>query len=99
MDNQKSGLEFEVVAIATRIDSQFKHIKNGEITAPWPIETVTLRVPLGDAFRDRFQVANLNGPYFGGEDGTFSISIVDPEMQGKFKIGDRVDLLGGLKGK
>ena len=37
--------------------------------------------------------------YFVGDDGTFSIRIVDPEMQGKFKIGDRVDLLGGLKGK
>ena len=42
------GLEFEVVAVETRTDKMFKHQKKGEIVAPWPIETVTLRVPFED---------------------------------------------------
>ena len=42
------GLEFEVVAVATRTDSQYKHLKKGEVVAPWPIENVTLRVPFSD---------------------------------------------------
>jgi hypothetical protein len=94
-----TGLEFEVTAISTSIDSQFKHLKDGEPTAPWPIETITLRTPFDDAFCDRFRVANMDGAYFVGDDGTFSIRIVDPEMQGKLKIGDRIDLLKALIAK
>ena len=91
------GLEFEVVAVETRTDKMFKHQKKGEVVAPWPIETVTLRVPFEDnGFEEAFRVANLDGAYYVGNDGTFCIRIVDPEMQGTLKIGDRVDLLKGL---
>ena len=92
-----AGLEFEVVAVETRTDSTHKHMKQGEVTAPWPIETITLRLPFDDeGFTENFRVANLSCPYYVGDDGTFSVRIVDPEMQGKFKIGDRVDILKGL---
>ena len=94
------GLEFEVVAVETRTDSQYKHLKKGEPVAPWPVETVTLRVPFSDdGFLENFRVANMDGAYYVGNDGTFDVRIVDPEMQGKLKIGDRVDLLKGLTAK
>ena len=35
----------------------------------------------------------MDGAYYVGSDGTFDVRIVDPEMQGRFKIGDRIDLL------
>ena len=41
----------------------------------------------------------MDGAYYVGNDGTFDVRIVDPEMQGKLKIGDRVDLLKGLTAK
>ena len=88
------GLEFEVVAVETRTDKMFKHQKKGEVVAPWPIENVTLRVPFSDdGFLENFRVANMDGAYYVGSDGTFDVRIVDPEMQGRFKIGDRIDLL------
>ena len=94
------GLEFEVVAVETRTDKMFKHQKKGEVVAPWPIENVTLRVPFSDdGFLENFRVANMDGAYYVGSDGTFDVRIVDPEMQGKLKIGDRVDLLKGLTAK
>jgi hypothetical protein len=95
-----AGLEFEVVAVETRTDSTREHMKQGEVVAPWPIETITLRLPFNDeGFTENFRVANMSCPYYVGDNGTFSVQIVDPGMQGKLKIGDRVDLLKALTAK
>jgi hypothetical protein len=97
------GLVFVVVAVETRTDRRYKHLKNGETVAPWAIETVTLQTPWDDAEFNagpegkpvEFRAANVEGPYRSAED-EIRIIIVDPERQGRLKIGDRIDLLGRL---
>jgi hypothetical protein len=90
----------EVVAISTLIDSRIRVTRNGQTSSPkMPIETVLFRTPYADdefEGSDVVRTANVSGPYLFDKGADVEITIYDPERQGKFKVGDRIDFLKGL---
>jgi|SRR5579864_5419024 len=94
------GLVFQVQRISTTTDRRVKTVRDGKmVNEVTVIEELTLSTPYEDPDFMECQVGNVCGAYLpmnvgsGGTTSEIVIQILDPKLQGQFKVGDRIDLL------
>jgi hypothetical protein len=83
------SIQLEVTKIAVTEALDVATIVDGKKTQGARIEEITLRVPFPTEEESNFQVGNVVGRVRGEE---FTILVTDPEMFGRFKVGQRIKL-------